>query len=76
MDFHIRKPSALGPTPTGWTPLDPTYGERKCLMLRFPGLNPTKEFQAPQHTLSPIHKSKFKEAIKHEQYHFLGYNTM
>jgi hypothetical protein len=49
MHLHIRKPSAPGSAPTGWTLLDLNYGGRNCLLLRFLAQNPTKELQAPQH---------------------------
>jgi hypothetical protein len=48
--FRIWKPSVPVSTPTGWTPLDLTYGSRNYLTLRFPALNPTKELQAARHT--------------------------
>jgi hypothetical protein len=47
--FHIWKPSGPQSTPTGCTPLDFTYDDRNCLMLRYLAPTFTKEFQAPRH---------------------------
>jgi hypothetical protein len=42
MHCHIWKPSAPGSTPTGWTPLDLSYDERNCFLLRFTAAKPHK----------------------------------
>jgi hypothetical protein len=50
MYFHVWKATAPGSTPTDWTHLDLTYGNRNFLVLRFLAADNTKEFQAPRHT--------------------------
>jgi hypothetical protein len=50
MCSHTCAPSAPGPTPTDWTHLDLTHGDRNCSVHRFMAPNPTKELEAPQHT--------------------------
>jgi hypothetical protein len=73
MHFHIWKPSAPGSTPTGWILLDLTYGDRSCFVLIFLAPDPTREFQAPRHSLllqAQLINEKFKQTIKY------AYNSM
>jgi hypothetical protein len=49
MYSHICRPSAPGPTPMGWAPLDLTYDDSNCFLLIFLAPNPTTELQASRH---------------------------
>jgi hypothetical protein len=67
--FHIYEPLAPGPTPTGWFPLDLTYDNRNCFLLRFLAQIHTKELHASWHT--PISLAQRKQCnISVFQRHF------